>query len=106
MDNMCLERACSMGVKNIYRATNEVTGEVVEGYPNELAERIGVRADTIRQCTYRGKMIKNEWRTEVVYSGTQGVLKDGFTFEDARKWDDFTEPIRKYIRRRNAKKKQ
>lgn len=95
-----------MGLQKIYRATNEATGEVIEGTAKELAERIGVCADHIRQCTTRGKKIKSEWDVEVAYSSENSALKDGITLKNAREWDEFTEPIREYIRRRNAKRKQ
>lgn len=89
-------------VKNIYRATNENTGEVIEGLASYVADIVGVSPKRLYGYAERENTAKG-WKIEFVETEIfhSKVLK-----KDWKEWDDFTEPIRQYIRRRNEKRKQ
>ena len=86
-----------MGViVNTYIATNVKTGEVITGTYAELTERLGMNTKALYQYVERGIKAKGEWFIKV--AGTSTGKKSIW-----QEWDDFTEPIRQYMKRRKAK---
>ena len=93
---------CDMANRKIYRAINESTKEVNEGQANYVGESICV--DPKRLHTYADREIMAKgWIIEFVETEN---FHSKITKTNWQEWDEFTEPIRQYIRRRNAKKKQ
>lgn len=85
-----------MAVTKLFEAKNVNTGEVIRGTSTELSARIGVPVKTIHEYSAYYSRYKNEW----IFTD-KGVIQKGW----AERWDEFTEPIRQYIRRRDAKRK-
>lgn len=91
-----------MSIKNIYRATNESTGEVIEGLASYVADIVGVSPKRLYGYAERENTAKG-WKIEFVETEN---FRSNITKTNWKEWDEFTEPIREYIRRRNAKRKQ
>lgn len=95
-----------MGVQKIYRATNQRTGEVLYEYLDDLSEKFSVSKKSLYGYIDREVLANGEWLIDVPENQADLQKLDKCTADVWKEWDDFTEPIRQYIRRRNAKKKQ
>lgn len=51
---------------NIYRVTNIITGEEVEGTAREIFVKVGIFPNTIYQYAKNGKLYKGAWKIEKV----------------------------------------
>lgn len=85
-----------MGTGRLYIATNEETGEVITGSSRELAERFGIVLKSFHNYVGRGTKANGVWR---IADSDQFAEKKSIWKE----WDDFTEPIRQYMKRRRRK---
>lgn len=86
------------GTRNIYTATNINTGEVIEGSSAEIGDMIGANPQLIPQSAGKGIKVKNEWIIDTI--GQIVTENTAINPETCRKWDDFTGPIREYLRRK------
>ncbi len=85
-----------MGVEKLYIATNQVTGEVIKGTSKELSDRFNITRASI--CHYVDRESKANGMWLITYP-IQSAEKKSIWQE----WDDFTEPIRQYMKRRKRK---
>lgn len=89
-------------VRNKYKATSSKTGEVIIGTARELSAKIGVVHTTIYDYACRGLVAKNEWAIELADMEMKSAGDyDLQTVQVMLEWDEFTEPVRQYLRRRN-----
>lgn len=51
---------------NVYRATNIITGDEVEGTVREIFVKAGIFTNTIYQYSKNGKLYKGVWKIEKV----------------------------------------
>ena len=91
-----------MASRKIYRATNESTGEVIEGPARYVAEIVCVDPKRLYNYAERENTARG-WKIEFVETEN---FHSKITKTNWKEWDEFTEPIRQYIRRRNAKKEK
>lgn len=88
-----------MGSQKIYRATNEIAGEVIEGPASYVASIVCVNPKHLYNYADRENTAKG-WKIKFVETEN---FHSKITKSNWKEWDEFTEPIRQYIRRRNAK---
>lgn len=89
-----------MGAHKIYRATNEITGEVLEGQASYVADIIFVSPKRLYDYAARENTVRG-WKIKFVETE---VFQSNIPKTKWQEWDAFTEPIRQYIRRRNKKR--
>lgn len=89
-----------MGAKHIYKATNTETGEVIEGFAQDLAERIGINVSNFYSYMKRERKVNGIWKIEHAEQQPKKQVSTSMMLK-LNEWDALTGPIREYIRRRD-----
>ena len=87
----------------VYKATNEETGEVVEGGSRDLAKIIGTTQKNVINASSEQRKIRNLWRIEKYKTDSKPSASIPVTL--AEEWDRFTAPYKALSARSVASKK-
>ena len=91
----------------VYKATNEETGEVIEGGARDLARNLGVTANSIYNAASDGFRVRGAW---LIYRNIKKpdveTKCDRLTIKNLEDWDKFTAPYKALSeKKRNRKNK-
>lgn len=79
----------------VYKATNEETGEVIEGGARDLARNLGVTTNSIYNAASDGFRVRGTW---LIYRNTKKpnieTKCDRITPKNLEDWDKFTAPYK------------
>lgn len=79
----------------VYRATNEETGEVIEGGARDLARTLGVSTNSIYNAASDGFRVRGEW---IIYRNIQKPeiesKCDRLTIKNLEDWERYTAPYK------------
>lgn len=87
----------------LYKATNEETGEVIEGGSRDLAKIIGTTQKNIMNASYKNQKIRNVWNVAKCKTDSKPSASIPVTL--AEDWDSVTAPYKKLIARKRGIKK-
>lgn len=87
----------------LYKATNEETGEVVEGGSRDLAKIIGTTQKNVINASCEQRRIRNLWRIEKYKTDSKPGPNIPVTL--AEDWDRATAPYKALIARKRGIKK-
>lgn len=80
----------------VYKATNEETGEVIEGGARDLARNLGVTANSIYNAASDGFRVNGKW---LIYREIKNVdtetKSDRLSPQLFDEWEKVTEPFKK-----------
>jgi hypothetical protein len=85
---------------NYYRLTHVETGEVLEGYANDLATKLKIAPSTIQKAFYDERVMSNGYRIEKIER--EKVNKKGINSDIWERWDRYMEGIRKKYGKKRA----
>lgn len=96
-----------MALQTIYKATHDVTNEVIEGNGKELAAVMGVVPSTVSKMATWGRKIAKHWTVKKIGQADAEPLHDyKFPYELLKEWDEVTEPFKAASRRGLINNKQ
>lgn len=82
-----------------YRATNNKTGEVIEGYAEEMRKTLNVGLSTLYTAATTGRKIGGKWSVDKIdESDTDNDYK--FTRKNLSDWDRVTAPFKQASERK------
>ena len=87
----------------LYKATNEETGEVVEGGSRDLAKIIGTTQKNVINASCEQRKIRNLWRIEKYKTDSKPSASIPVTL--AEDWDRATASYKELIARKSSNKK-
>ena len=87
----------------VYKATNEETGEVIDGGSRDLAKIIGTTQKNVMNASYQNSKIRNLW--SITKHKTPSRSNNIIPVALAEDWDRFTAPYKALIASKHGNKK-